>query len=279
MGAGDPVQPCPRCGTMLPATARFCRNCGLTLTTADVFSRPPDLASSGPTYQASVAPGYQASQAAYGPLETRWPEQEVYRDVPGVGQYRGARATYARYAGYEPDEQPRRSFWRSLWGYLTIGFLLLLVVGVSAFGIYFYPSLCSVRERNGLRDDVPLPCGITFQGHLDRSNSTTGPGSQEWVYTVDNSTPAQIKSFYQEKLPAQGWVMPTLANQTRVDPDGVGVCKDSVALLVHGTQQPTQEGDFSFSPPPRGSLLLIFVVPFKNLPDDYQQAFGGRCHP
>ena len=264
MGPGASVSVCPRCGTTVPANARFCRNCGLTLTTAvNAPSGPPESPTFAAGYGPSATDDYQAPGAGYGLPNDRWSPQAAY----GQDQYHYQQAAppVGGYADYEPEEQkPKRSCWRSLWVVLTISFLLLLVLGVSAFGIYYYPTLCSVGERNNLRADVALPCGLKFQNHLDRSNSATGKGSQEWVFTVESTTPAQIKSFYQSKLPEGGWTLSTVADQSSQAPDGVIACKGPTAIELYGSQQPVQEGDFAFSPPPQGALLIIILIPISN---------------
>lgn len=264
MGPGASTLICPRCGTSVPSNARFCRNCGLTLTTAaNTPSSPPEL----PTYAAGYGPAatddYQAQGAGYG-QDNPWAPQNAYGQ--GQNQYHYASPPVGVYTDYGPEEEkPKRHFWRSLWGVLVIGFLLLLVIGVSAVGIYYYPTLCSVGERNNLRDDIALPCGLTFQNHLDRSNSATGKGSQEWVFTVDSTTPAQLQTFYESKLPEGGWTISTAASQSNQAPvGGVIACKSPTAAEIYGTQQPVQEGDFAFSPPAQGSLLIIILIPISN---------------
>ena len=264
MGPGSATQLCPRCGVALPASARFCRKCGLTLTASmEAVSNPPEYPTYTPAYVPPAADpfaGRGSAQAGYQPAGG-----PAYANPP-VGNYASYNVPVGDYPAYDDEpEKPKRSFWRSLWGVVVIGFLLVLVLGVSAFGIFFYPSLCSVGERNGLRNDIPLPCGLTFQNHLDRSNSVSGSGAQEWVYTVDNMTPAQINSFYQSGLPDpnRGWTLATGSSQAD---DGVIGCKGATAVQIYGSQQPVQEGDFAFSPPAGGSLLIIIVLPTKNLP-------------
>lgn len=271
MGPGSATQLCPRCGVAQPASARFCRHCGLTLTASmDAVSPPPSSPTYTPAYMPPAADpaanrwsAQGASQATYQPAHN-----PAYANPP-VGNYASYNVPVDDYPAYDDEpEKPRRSFWRSLWGVVVIGFLLVLVLGVSAFGIFFYPSLCSVGERNGLRDDIPLPCGLTYKNHLDRSNSTSGAGAQEWVYTVDSMTPDQIKSFYQSGLPDpnRGWTLSATADASSQANNGLIACKGPTAVQIYGSQQPVQEGDFTFSPPPQGSLLVIIVIPVKNLP-------------
>jgi hypothetical protein len=192
-----------------------------------------------------------------------------------------ARARYGQgnqgyQASYADQKLPKRSFWRSLGGLSLIIFLLLLVVGVSAFAIYFYPTLCSVGSRNGLRNDIPLPCGITFQDHLNRSASgTTGAGSEEWVYSVDGQTPAQLKSFYQANLPSNGWAIPPAAQNSQVSSGALLACKAPTLAIIAGSQDTNP--DDNIAPPPGSSLLIIILVPVKNAPPDLQQALGAGC--
>jgi len=178
-------------------------------------------------------------------------------------------------SGYDPPP-PRRHFWRSFWGLSVVGCLLLVVVGVSAFAIYFYPTLCSAQQRNNLRDDLPLPCGITFIDHLNRSASgTTGPGSEEWVYSVDGTSPAQIRSFYQDNLPGKGWAVPPNAQNSQDFPNALLACKAPTLAVITGSQQTNP--DDRATPPTGGSLLIIILVPVKNLPTDIQQTLGAGC--
>lgn len=272
----NPAQkPCPRCGVALPVDARFCRNCGLSMNDASQVAELP--ATFAPGYQSrdassyqSGAPGYQPSPSPWGPPDlyaggagqpdsSPWPEDEPRHSR----RRRNASRDYRDYGDDEP-RTPKRSFWSSLWGIVVIVLLLVMVGGVAGFAIYFYPSLCSLQQRQGLRQDVPLPCGLTFQQELDRSNSATGAGSTEWVYTVDGTTPDQITSFYTQHLPPDGWTIPSATQQNANGLAGVLACKADMALLVHGSTQKTTEGDFTFSPPSGGSLLLIFLIPLKN---------------
>jgi hypothetical protein len=172
---------------------------------------------------------------------------------------------------YVSGQKPKRSFWRSAGGLSLIAFLVLMVVGVSAFAIYYYPMLCSAQERNDLRNDLPLPCGITFIRHLDRSASgTTGPGSEEWVYKVDGQSPAQITSFYQDKLISRGWTLPTAIQAA--SENHLAACQGQIVALINSTDKPATEGDFTFQPPAGGSLLLIILAPTKNLIQQVQEA-------
>lgn len=262
MGPGASVSACPRCGTSVPINARFCRNCGLTLTAATgAPSGPPPL----PTFAAGYGPpaidDYPSPGAGYAAQDDRWSVQ----DASGQGHY-SYQYPVGDYADFEPYEQKRKgSFWRSLWGVLVISSLIMLVLGVSAFALYYYPSLCTVGSRNGLRNDIALPCGLTYQNQLDRSDSTTGKGSKEWIYTVDSMTPPQVKAFYESKLPEGGWTISTAAAQSsQVPPGGLIGCKDPTAALIYGTQATVQEGDFAFSPPPQGSVLIIILIPISN---------------
>jgi hypothetical protein len=262
MGYDPSVQPCPRCGVPLPATARFCRNCGLTQEVAqDAFWRTsapyPGSADQSPD-------DFSTQQAPSGP--PNGPFAHARRGSP-----------YPPYPSYASEPPPvKRSFWRSLWGITVIGLLLVMVLGVSAVAIYFYPSLCSVQQRNGLRSDIPLPCGITFEDHLDRSASgTTGPGSEEWVYSVDGTNPAQLKSFYQGKLPDNGWAIPPAAQNSQDFPNGLLACKAPTLAIITGSQDTNP--DDNVAPPPGASLLIIILMPTKNLSADLQQQLGASC--
>lgn len=250
--------PCPRCGAPFPNKASVCPNCGLTQEVA----QDPFWRSSAPTPTSD----FQAQDQSYSTQRASGP-------VPGDPFAHARRSQpYEAYSVGYADAPPKHSFWRSLWVLAVVAFLLVLVVGVSAFAIFFYPSLCSAQQRNNLEQDIPLPCGITFLNHLDRSASgTTGPGSQEWVYSVDSQTPAQIISFYQSKLPNDGWALPSTIQG--VDNNALAACKGQTAALIRSTNQATQEtADFTFQPPPGGSLLLIILAPLKNLIPQIQQA-------
>jgi hypothetical protein len=128
--------------------------------------------------------------------------------------------------------------------------------------------LFSLQARKGLRQDMPLPCGITFQDFLDRSASgTTGQGSTEWVYGVDSTTTAQLKTFYQSHLPQNGWTIPTSAQNDQQFPDSLLACKGDTLAIVHGTTQTNP--DDQITPPPGAILLIIIFVPIKNLPQNF----------
>jgi hypothetical protein len=273
--AYDPsAPPCPRCGTPFPLTARVCRNCGLTQEVAqDPFWRsaaygsgnqPDDLYNVQQPYGPAAQPPYQPAVQPPAVAPTSDPFARARRDQ----SYQGYAASYAP-AGGPP---PKRSFWRSFGGLSLIAFLLLMVVGVSAFGIYYYPMLCSAQQRNNLPSDIPLPCGITFQDHLNRSASgTTGPGSEEWVYSVDSQTPAQIFSFYQNNLPGNGWKLPAvLQNAGKSE---TAACQGQTAALIAGRTDTNP--DDNIAPPPGSSLLIIILAPLRNLASEVQQACAG----
>jgi hypothetical protein len=260
------VPTCPRCGTPFPLTERACRNCGLTQEVAQdpswrsAAASPVSGAPQDNTYNAQQPYGQPAPAPSRDPFEHARRGQS-YQDYPPPS-----------YADYAPPP-PKRSFWRSAGGISLVIFLLLMVVGVSAFGIYYYPQLCSAQQRNDLRVDIPLPCGITFLDHLDRSASgTTGPGSAEWVYSVDGQSPAQITSFYQDRLTHNGWTLPS----TIQDPadNELAACQNPTVALINSTQKPHQEGALTFNPPSGGSLLLIILAPEKNLVSQIQLACG-----
>lgn len=269
MGYPPSVPLCPRCGTPFPITEPRCRNCGLTQEVAqDPFWRSGANPAAGNQQQANAYQGQQPYGAGARP------------PAPAIDPFEHAR----RAQTYEPPaynyaasaKPPRRSFWRSLAGFSLIAFLLLMVVGVSAFAIYYYPMLCSAQQRNNLRSDIPLPCGITFEDHLNRSASgTTGPGSEEWVYTVDSQTPAQIKTFYQGKLPNNGWSIPPAAQNNPGFPDALLACKASDLAIITGSTQTNP--DDNVTPPQGSSLLIIILLPVKNAPADLRQALGPRC--
>jgi hypothetical protein len=262
----SPMHSCPRCNTPLPANARFCRNCGFTLTPAQGGVQPaapfPD------TY--SLA--YPANQQAGAGSSVPWPppDDHYIPNTPVSNASWSSPPQGGRYpAAYDEPEPPKRSFWRSLWGIVLIGTLLLTLVGVSLFAIYAYPTLCSVQARKGLRQDMPLPCGITFQDYIDRSASgTTGQGSTEWVFSVENTSGAQIKAFYQEHLPRNGWDLPPNAQNTEQFPDSILACKGDTLAIVHSTTQETLDAP-GLSPPPGSVLLLIIFVPIKNLSENF----------
>lgn len=259
--ASDP--PCPRCGTPFPLTARVCRSCGLTQEVAqDPFWR-----------SSAAAPG-----ADYAPQGQAYPAQQPYSppaQQPASDPFARSRRvqSYQAYpVGYADEPPPKKgSFWRSLGGLSLIALLLLMVVGVSAFAIYYYPSLCSVQQRNDLPQDLPLPCGITFLDHLDRSASgTTGPGSEEWVYSVDGQSPAQIITFYHDRLTASqyGWTLPSALQSP--ENNALAACKGQTAALINGST--TTNPDDNIAPPPGASLLIIILAPLKNLAPQVQQA-------
>ncbi len=263
MGYDASAPPCPRCGTPFPTKARFCRSCGLTQEVAhDPIWRASAALPASDYQQQGNLYAAQAPSAA--------PPDDPFARARRGQAYQGYQAGYADYDDAPP---PKRPFWRSLWGLTVIAFLLLLVVGASAFAIYYYPSLCSVQQRKSLRQDIPLPCGITYLNHLDRSASgTTGPGSEEWVYSVDDQTPAQIIAFYQQRLPTSdyGWKLPAAVQD--VESHALAACKGETVALIRGTDQTAQEDPFTFEPPPGGSLLLIILAPRKNLAPQIQQA-------
>ncbi len=272
MGNAASAPPCPRCGTPFPVTARFCRSCGLT---QEVAQDPVWRASAVvpvPDVQPQGQPYAPAAQQPYAPAE-----QQFSVAPPGDPFVRSRRGqSYQDYAplGYADEPPPKRSFWRSLWGVMVMVFLLLMVGGVAAFGIYYYPSLCSVQQRKTLPQDLPLPCGITYLDHLDRSASgTTGPGSEEWVYSVQDQKPDQIISFYQARLIGSqyGWTLPAAIQN--VEDHQLAACKgDTVVLITSTDKRYTEDSAHVYEPPDGGSLLLFIRAFLKNLAPQIQQA-------
>jgi hypothetical protein len=246
---------CPRCNTALPPNARFCRNCGLTLAQAQPGGQP------AAPYQNTYSLAYPANQQVGAAPGAPWPSADPYFPNTPIANADWPQQPY--------DDPPRkRSFWRSFWGVVVIASLVLTVVGVSLFAIYAYPTLCSVQARKGLRQDMPLPCGITFQDYIDRSASgTTGQGSTEWVFSVDNTSTTQIKSFYLDHLPKNGWTLPSNAQNTQQFPDSILACKGDTLAIVHASTQTNPDDDLS--PPPGSVLLIIIFVPIKNLPENF----------
>jgi hypothetical protein len=273
MGYNAPVPSCPRCGTPFPYTERVCRGCGLTQEVAqDPFWRSGAASSGDGQQQANDYQGQSPYNPAgqqpggYGARQAAAPPNDPFAQARGAQAYRAPQYQYA-----SADAPKKRSFWLSPSGLSLIAFLLLMVIGASAFAIYYYPMLCSAQERNNLRSDMPLPCGVTFVKHLDRSASgTTGPGSDEWVYTVDGQSPAQLTSFYQNKLPGKGWTLPSTIQD--VAGNHLAACQGSVVALINSTDKPAPEADFTFQPPSGGSLLLIIFAPTKNLISQVQEA-------
>lgn len=256
---------CPRCNTALPANARFCRNCGFTLTQAQ-----PGAQSAAP-YQDTYSLAYPANQQAAPVSSAPWPPDDQYlpnTPINNGGWSPPPAQPGGSYAAYDEEAPPKRSFWRSFWGFVVITSLVLMVLGVSLFAIYAYPTLCSLQARKGLRQDMPLPCGITFQDFIDRSASgTTGQGSTEWVFSVDNTSPSQIKTFYDDHLPRNGWSLPPAAQNTQQFPDSILACKTDTLAIVHATTQANPDDDIS--PPPGSTLLIIIFVPIKNLTENF----------
>ncbi|HLW02842.1 MAG TPA: zinc ribbon domain-containing protein [Ktedonobacterales bacterium] len=291
MGYDASAPPCPRCGTPFPLTGRFCPGCGLT---QEVAQDPLWRASASiPAVNDGAAQNiYNANaQQLYGPAGTRPydpagqqpyvpagqqpygpPAQQPPAGTPDdpFARSRKGKSYEAAPLGYFDEPPPKRSFWRSAGGVSLIVLLLLMVVGASAFGIYFYPQLCSSGARNNLPTNIPLPCGITFQDHLDRSASgTTGPGSQEWVYTADGQSPAQLATFYQNNLPSHGWKLPaSIQDPTN---NAIAACQGQTVALIRGQQGTVSEGSFTFTSPSGGSVLLIILAPLKNLASQIQQ--------
>lgn len=276
MGYDASAPPCPRCGTPFPLTGRFCRNCGLTQEVA----QDPDWRASAATpasnynaahdvYNANAQQPYNpAGQQPYGPPAQQPPPGGPPGDP--FARSRKGKSYQAAPLGYFDSPPPKRSFWRSFGGVSLIVFLLLMVVGVSAFGIYYYPQLCSAQQRNDLPQNIPLPCGITFLDHLDRSASgTTGPGSQEWAYTVDGQSPAQVATFYQNNLPGAGWKLPSSIQSP--ENNAIAACQGQTVALIRGQQGAVAEGGLTFTSPPKGSVLLIILAPLKNLASQIQQ--------
>jgi hypothetical protein len=138
----------------------------------------------------------------------------------------------------------RRSVVLALVGRGVLGALLLLGSGCGAV---------SAGHTPGLPSAVPLPAQSTFVKQTQPGCS--GCTGQSWYYTVASTQPQQIASFYEGRLPAQGWQ--EVRCQLYSPEHAHCLARDSQRVLtIMGVSQPL----FEIAPPPGGVVLAIVLL-------------------
>jgi hypothetical protein len=213
---------CPRCNSVLPATASFCGDCGYHFAAqpGPAPQAAPSPQDDAPTQHIrpdatsvrnTAASQYSERNAAEGaPQGDAFTDQKAGDEVSGQPGYQPAPPPPPEFAGYVA-QPPARKGGAAKW----IGGLLalLLVIGVlaAAWVLYLNPSHTNSPffDRHGLQSNVPLPSQSTFmvQKSLSRTDPTTNTmvSADSWTWTVPGSNPAAVQQFYQQNLPKEGW--------------------------------------------------------------------------
>lgn len=218
MAFGGPSKSCPRCNSVLPASATFCGTCGYQFSAPSTPAAPPASDYGGPTQY--VGPGAQgnyppSSAPAYAP-----PGQPGYGAYPPQGQ--------PAYPGYQPAGQPpypgayappvAAPPQKGGAGKAVILVLVLVVLvggGAAAWFLYLNPARCSgpLFSRHNEPSSVPMPSGCSFanehhQTVTNPQNPAQNATVDQWAWTVKGSSIATVKQFYDNNLTSQGWSTP-----------------------------------------------------------------------
>lgn len=269
MSFGGPSKSCPRCNTVLPASATFCGTCGYQFSAPSAPGAPPASDFGGPTqYVGQGAPGsYPPSSApAYAP-----PGQPGYGAYPPQAQ--------PGYAGYQPAGQPAYPGayappvaappQKGGAGKAIILVLVLVVLvggGAAAWFLYLNPSHTSSPffDRHGLQSNVPLPNDVTFvlQKTFSQTDSSSNAtiAADAWGWQVNGSNAVDVQQFYQNNLPKNGWANIHPLNSNNGDRDIYG-CQGGQVLVIgandtkiEGTDQNGQT--ITITAPSGGSALI-----------------------
>lgn len=218
MAASGDFKICPRCNSVLPATAAFCGDCSYRL--ADPPESGPQAAPASlddaPTRQIrrnlASTPDDASNQASMpgGAPPTPQPEPEPLAqpdDLPPPSPPAAPGTT-----GYPvpPTAALPRRGGATKWIAAALGVVVIMGC-VAAWFLYLSPSHTNSPffDRHGLQSNVPLPSNTTFV--LKRSIAKTDPttnttvATDAWTWTTAASTPASLRKFYQDQLPKNGW--------------------------------------------------------------------------
>ncbi|HLW02791.1 MAG TPA: hypothetical protein VKT82_29315 [Ktedonobacterales bacterium] len=205
---------CPRCNSVLPASAAFCGDCGYHLAEPP---EPPPQAAPNPLDDAPTqrirpdAAGANAASQSNEPQQgDTFPNQPAGYAAQNQSDYPPAPPPPPEYAG-AMARPPARKNSAAKW----IGGLLALVIVIGALAaawvLYLSPSHTDSPffDRHGLQSNVPLPGQSTFmvQKSLSRTDPTTNTlvSADSWAWTVTGSNPTAVQQFYQQNLPKNGW--------------------------------------------------------------------------
>lgn len=219
MSFGGPSKSCPRCNTVLPASATFCGTCGYQFSAPSTPAAPPASDFGGPTqYVGPAAQGNYAPSSAppYAP-----PGQPGYGAYPPQGQ--------PAYPGYQPAgvQPPYPGVYappvaappqKGGAGKAIILVLVLVVLvggGAAAWFLYLNPGRCAgpLFSRHNQPSSVPMPSGCSYanENHQTITNPqdpTQQAAIDQWAWTVKGSNIAAVKQFYDANLTSQGWSTP-----------------------------------------------------------------------
>ncbi len=261
MQPGTSTVPCPYCGDLLPAGARFCGNCGKALVLSQGAMpavapgglppqpvQPDDATVVDPPGAHPVsgkhlaAPPQPFSVAASGMAQPG----VAAGNLPPAGAGQGVVPPVMAFppvSGQFPIK--RKSFLTRPEGKVALFFLLVALIG-GGVGVFFIVRNIAVNSAGGLPSDVPLPAKSSLVKSLSQ-----GADIQSWVYQVGGTTPEQVQAFYVAQLPRHGWQKVNALGGT------VLACKSQKELDILSTTS-QQEG---VDPPAGGVALKITLRP------------------
>ncbi|HLW00179.1 MAG TPA: zinc ribbon domain-containing protein [Ktedonobacterales bacterium] len=237
MSFGGPSKTCPRCNSVLPASATFCGTCGLQFSAPAAPSAPPYAPTqyaggsgyppqSGPSYPPPSGPGYAPQGApGYPP-----PAQPGYAGYPAPGQppYPG---------GYPaPGAPPAKKGGAGRAIILVLVLVVLVGGGAAAWFLYLNPAHpgSPLFDRHGLPSNVPLPNGTSFSGlqkTFTSSQDNVTVSANAWGWTVSGSNAVTVQKFYQDNLSSNGWTKIHPLNGDNGEKDVYG-CQSNQILII-----------------------------------------------
>jgi predicted nucleic acid-binding Zn ribbon protein len=232
----EATKPCPQCGATLPASARFCGDCGNSLEPLPV----PSVAAAQPgAFDAGQAPQWLGAEpvgSAAVPVSS--PPVLPPASPPAPARSRSRRKRRSR---------------RARWLWLPALLVVVLVAGLGAF-FFLRGSPGSVDNRHGLRSDIPLPQNSVFAKRL----TPGGTNEQFWLYTVDHTASSTVSNFYKAQLPMNGWQDMLITGSNSGDSSEVFACRSDVSIdiAINGNGY----SEYGISAPPNGVLLDVSIA-------------------
>lgn len=281
---------CPRCNTVLPASASFCGSCGYPLASSPdapqgTSSIPDDAPTQYSQPDAPFAPGNAANQESGPGAAEGWPQQSGDQPLSQQGfepqnppgsipppPPPPAQAEQASYPAAPRAAPPRRRDARK-WIAAALVAAIVIAGASAAWFLYLSPSRCSgpLFDRHGLQSNVPLPSNCAYKSRRTfRSAPSAIPQVQaeEWFWTVDKpGDVAAIQQFYDTHLASNGWIEKHPSALSSSDPRAKSIyaCQgNQVLFIVTAPKIPVTDNrgniTFTLEAPPGGSALALALT-------------------
>jgi hypothetical protein len=244
MAFAGPSKTCPRCNSVVPASATFCGTCGLQFPASPAPEAPPPGSFAPTQVGAPPAPaGWPQSQPGYPPPGSQpgYPGQPGSYPPPaqpGFGAY-GAPGQPA-YPGVFPPPvaTPPKRGRAGLVIVLVVVLVVLVGGGAAAFVLLHGASNTNnpLFDRHGLQSNVPLPNNTTYV--LKKSYNTTDTQTNAtitadaWGWTVGGTNPTAIEQFYTLNLPKNGWKQLQLIPSGNPTEHDLSACQGGQVLII-----------------------------------------------